>query len=149
MGLHRSESSRQLNPIDQETRKRLFWALRTIDVYVTTILGLPRSLSDEDVDQELPKEVDDKYITEDGIGDCNCNSTCPMTAANAYTKLILIMARIRRNVLNFRKSAADQTEVYRVDYTRIMEAENELETWYASLPGDTYFAKPVSTELIK
>lgn len=149
MGLHRSEPSDQLNPIDREMRKRLFWALRTVDAYVTTILGLPRTLSDEDVDQELPLEVDDKSITEDGIDECDCNSTCLMTAANAHTRLIRIMAKIRRNVINFRKSGTDQSEAYRVDYAKVVEAENELETWFASLPGDSTFTKPVSSDLIK
>lgn len=149
MGLHRSESLDQLNPIEQEMRKRLFWALRTIDAYVTTILGLPRTLSDEDVDQEFPREVDDKYITEERIGECDCNSTCPMTAVNAHTRLVLIMAKIRRNVLNFRKSTADQSEAYRVDYAKVVEAENELEAWFASLPSDSTFSKPVSSDSIK
>lgn len=148
MGLHQSESSRQLNPIDRETRKRLFWALRTMDGYVTTILGLPRTLSDDDVDQELPLEVDDEYITEDGVGTRDCHSTCLMTVVNAHTNLIRIMANIRRNVLGSRKSSSGQTEAYRIDYSRILQAENELEAWFTSLPGDSNFSKPDSIKYV-
>jgi hypothetical protein len=123
-----------------------------MDAYVTTILGLPRTLSDDDIDQELPLEIDDKYITEDDVGTNKGHSTCLMTAANAHTKLILIMASIRRNVLCSRNSSdslSDQNEAYRVDYSRIMQAENELEEWFAKLPGDSNFPKPLSGDSVK
>ena len=149
MGLHRSESSSQLNPIDREVRKRVFWSLRTMATYVTTILGLPRMLSDDDIDQDLPLEVGDDCITEDRIDESFDNSMCPMTAANAHTKLISIMDTVRRNVLNPCKSSGDQSKAYMVDYARIIKAENDLDTWFASLPSDSSFNKPLSSELIK
>lgn len=149
MGLHRSESSTHLNPIDQEVRKRVFWSLRTMATYVTTILGLPRMLSDNDIDQDLPLEVNDECITDDGIDERLSSVTCPMTTANAHMKLIRIMDTIRRNVLNPCKSGGDQSQAYMVDYARIIKAENELETWFTSLPSDSNFNKPISNDLIK
>lgn len=64
-GLHRKVAY-NFNPIELETRKRLFWTIRKMDIYVNAMLGLPRSIAEEDFDQELPEEIDDENITEDG-----------------------------------------------------------------------------------
>ena len=49
MGLHRSFNLK-FNPIEAETRKRIFWVTRRMDTYVGAMLGLPRFLDDEDID---------------------------------------------------------------------------------------------------
>lgn len=67
MGIHRSAASRGLDPVEHETRKRVFWALQTMDTCVTTILGLAKTLSDDQFDQELPLEVGDYAIRRNGI----------------------------------------------------------------------------------
>src|SRR5437762_5199435 len=66
LGLHRSISN-SFNPIERETRKRVFWIVRKMDTYVGALLGLPKTLSDDDIDQVFPLEVDDEFITRDGI----------------------------------------------------------------------------------
>ena len=53
MGLHRSYAG-QFNPIEAEIRKRVFWIVRKLDIYVGAMLGLPQTLSDDDIDQGLP-----------------------------------------------------------------------------------------------
>lgn len=62
MGLHRSVPN-TFNPVERELRKRMFWIIRKLDIYVGALLGLPQMLSSDDVDQEMPLEVDDEYIT--------------------------------------------------------------------------------------
>ena len=66
LGLHRSISN-SFDPIEAETRKRVFWIVRKMDTYVGALLGLPKTLSDDDIDQVFPLEVDDEFITRDGI----------------------------------------------------------------------------------
>ena len=38
-----------------------------MDIYVSTILGLPTSIADTDIDQEPPLDIDDRDIYDDGI----------------------------------------------------------------------------------
>jgi hypothetical protein len=49
MGLHRCQP-KAMNPIEREIRKRIFWTIRTMETYIVAILGLPRILTDDDVD---------------------------------------------------------------------------------------------------
>ena len=61
MGLHRNFIS-NFSPIERETRRQIFWIVRKLDTSVSALLGLPQILSSDDIDQELPLEVDDEYI---------------------------------------------------------------------------------------
>jgi hypothetical protein len=67
MGLHQSTKSSLLDPIQQETRRRVWLGLRTVEIYVTTLLGMPLIIDDHDIDQPLPYEIEDKSITIIGI----------------------------------------------------------------------------------
>src|SRR5437016_4107865 len=82
MGLHRCFRD-NFNPIELETRKRLFWVIRKLDTYVGALLGLPHSLEDDQIDQEFPSGVDDEYITEQCILPMPEGSISIMSAANA------------------------------------------------------------------
>ncbi|KAK6866894.1 Activator of stress genes protein 1 [Candida tropicalis] len=64
-GLHRNltifqNSKRKLDPIEEDTRKRLFYTIYKMDIYINSLFGLPRSLNEDEFDQELPAELDDE-----------------------------------------------------------------------------------------
>ena len=65
LGIHRKQSSsaRGLSLIESECRKRAFWALYVLDGYLSVILGRPRILRDEDIDQPLPENLADHDLT--------------------------------------------------------------------------------------
>ena len=104
MGLHRSHRSfaREFNPVEAETRKRVFWTIRKMDIYIGAMLGLPQTLSDEDIDQDLPVELDDEYITEDGLLPMPSGITPLTTAFNAHTRLVQLYTKIVRKVYPIR-----------------------------------------------
>src|SRR5436190_21561724 len=66
LGLHRSFPD-DFDPIAAVTRKRVFWVVRKMDSYVCALLGLPHTITEDDIDQEFPAAVDDEYITKVGI----------------------------------------------------------------------------------
>lgn len=135
MGLHRSFNSK-FNPIESETRKRLFWVIRRMDTYVGAMLGLPRFLEDEDVDQEWPVEVDDEFITETGILPMPRGQISVMTAFNAHTRLIQVLSKICRYVYPIKgtQSNGKNSVTYTVSYSKIRELEQELAKWLDELP---------------
>jgi hypothetical protein len=63
LGLHRKTSrKRSLSSLEAERRKRAFWSFYDLDCYLSVMLGQPRQLHDEDVDQEYPINIEDHVL---------------------------------------------------------------------------------------
>jgi len=135
MGLHRSFSL-NFNPIEAETRKRVFWVIRKMDTYVGAMIGLPHFLDDDDIDQDWPTEVDDEYITETEIRPMPPGKISVMAAANAHTKIVQILAKICKYVYPIKgtQSGGKNSVTYSVSYSKIREIEQDLQQWLDELP---------------
>ncbi|KAF2275428.1 uncharacterized protein EI97DRAFT_450995 [Westerdykella ornata] len=135
LGLHRSFSV-NFNPIEAEVRKRLFWTIRRMDIYVGAMLGLPIFLRDEDVDQEWPVEVDDEYITETDIRSMPQGEISVIAASNAHTRLVLILSDICKHVYPIKGTQSDgnSSVTYTVSYSKIRQLEKALQYWLDELP---------------
>ncbi|KAH6666417.1 fungal-specific transcription factor domain-containing protein, partial [Halenospora varia] len=136
MGLHRCETE-TFDPIERETRKRIFWTIRTMETYVIAILGLPRTVSDDDIDQEMPLEIDDQYITKEGVLSMPDGQISTMASLNAHTKLGQILGKIVTNVYPTKRMHRDATEkprAYEVKDGTVREVERELQQWARNLP---------------
>lgn len=135
MGLHRSFNI-NFTPIEAETRKRLFWAIRRMDTYVGAMLGLPHFLGDEDVDQDYPTEVDDEFITEKEILPMPEGRISVMHASNAHAKLIQILSKICKYVYPTKgtQNGGKNSVTYSVSYSRIREIEQSMQRWLDELP---------------
>ena len=133
MGLHKRSSLVGPSQIQDECRKRLFWSIHKVDIYMNCILGLPCSLSEDMVDQELPLDIDDDRITAEShwsaadidksgqhISSCGVN--------NEHTKLILIMSRI------YRKFYTLNLPILRIKERDITHFEKELGKWLEGIP---------------
>ena len=138
MGLHRCFNE-NFNPVEAETRKRVFWVIRKMDTYVGALLGLPHSLEDDQIDQEYPAEVDDEYLTENGIIPMPEGTISSLTANNAHTSLVGILAKIVKYI--YPVKAASRTNYqgqtvksYSVSYSKIVEIEHDLQEWQDRLP---------------
>lgn len=137
MGLHRSFRD-SFTPIEAETRKRVFWVIRKMDIYVGAMLGLPQTLSEEDFDQDYPSEVDDENITEHGITPQPDGKTANICAANAAFKLTRILSKIVRYIYpikGFKNDEHNSSREYSISYTTIRDIENDLTAWEAALPA--------------
>ena len=136
LGLHRSVSN-VFNPIETELRKRIFWIVRKLDIYVGALLGLPQMLSNDDLDQEMPMEVDDEYITKDKIFPMPPGKLSINTAVNAHTKLVEILAKTMKYIYPIKtkeKLRTKNSHSYVVNHSRIREIEQDLQSWMESLP---------------
>ena len=133
MGLHRSYAG-NFDPIEAEMRKRVFWIVRKMDIYVGAMLGLPQTLSDDDIDQDFPSEVDDEYITMDGILPMPEGQVSMMTAFNCHTRLVQLLSKIVRTVYPIKTQQGSPDKTYSVPFSVIRELEGEMEEWKNSLP---------------
>ncbi|KAF2712963.1 hypothetical protein K504DRAFT_472475 [Pleomassaria siparia CBS 279.74] len=135
MGLHRSFNL-NFNPIEAETRKRVFWVIRKMDTYVGAMLGLPHFLNDDDIDQDWPTEVDDEYITETEIRPMPPGKISVMAASNAHTRIVQVLAKICEYVYPIKgtQSGGKNSVTYSVSYSKIREIEQDLQQWLDNLP---------------
>ena len=136
MGLHRS-ITRNFNPIELETRKRIFWQIRKMDFYVAAMLGLPMMLSEDDIDQELPLEIDDEFITVEGILPMPAGRVPLIAATNAHTKMTKILQKVARYIYplkGFERTPDKSGASYSVSHAKIREIEQDLQVWMENLP---------------
>jgi len=139
-GLHR-KLDYPFNPIELEIRKRLFWTLYKMDIYVNTMLGLPRTISEDDFDQELPIELDDENITVTGYRwDKQGSRLSSSGIANAHTKLMLIMGHIVAKLYPVKRKrmsgldAQGKRHSGMLAHTLCSQLEEELQQWLDGLP---------------
>lgn len=136
MGLHRSLLN-NFNPVERETRRRVFWVIRKMDTYVSALLGFPQMLSNDDIDQELPIEVDDEYITKDGIRE-NPPPSLLFQASNAHTRLMSTLAKVIKYIYptkGLEQSLQGNVKAsYGISHAKIREIERDLAAWLDKLP---------------
>ncbi|KAI1739850.1 hypothetical protein F4680DRAFT_420292 [Xylaria scruposa] len=141
MGLHRHLPHIKLDPIESETRRRVFYICRQMDTYVSALLGFPLLLNDDDIDQLLPTAVDDQFITKEGITTPPPGTPSYIEAFNAHVKLMDLLSKVVKNVYPLKKIDPKETDgdesqhgSYMVSYSRIKEMEEELQQWNEQLP---------------
>lgn len=148
LGLHRTVTA-DFNPIERELRKRVFWVIRKMDVYVSTLLGLPQMLSDDDIDQEYPMSVDSEFITAEGITQMPTDHTPLMAGSNAHTRLCNVILKVVKYIYPVKnaryRSKSDQR--YMVSHSKIREIERDLQTWMEELPPALRPGTEVSPQL--
>ncbi len=98
------------------------------------LLGLPMMLSDDDIDQELPLEVDDTCITEEAVVPMPPGKTSLMAAFNAHVRLVRLMAKTVRYVYPLHTTRNKAKSAYVVSHAKIREVEQDLQLWLEDLP---------------
>ncbi|KAI1374686.1 hypothetical protein F4677DRAFT_455372 [Hypoxylon crocopeplum] len=141
MGLHRHLPHIKLDPIESETRRRVFYICRQMDTYVSALLGFPLLLNDEDIDQPLPTPVDDQYITKDEIHIPPPGTPSFFEAFNAHVKLMDLLGKVVKHIYPLKGIEQNETEgvgepyaSYMISYGKIKEMEKELQQWNEDLP---------------
>lgn len=136
MGLHRSVSN-SFNPIERELRKRIFWIVRKLDIYVGALLGLPKMVSNDDIDQEMPMEVDDEYITIETVMPMPPGKLSLFASFNAHTRLVEILAKTMKYIYPIKGNEnlrGKNAQSYVVSHAKIREIEQDLQAWKEALP---------------
>ncbi|KAJ3759895.1 fungal-specific transcription factor domain-containing protein [Lentinula raphanica] len=61
VGVHRKRPAHTKPTVESELWTRAFWMLNMYDIFASTMLGRPRSMSQNDFDTDLPIDCDDEY----------------------------------------------------------------------------------------
>ncbi|KAF3904356.1 hypothetical protein AA313_de0207334 [Arthrobotrys entomopaga] len=136
LGLHRKIPFP--DPIEAEIRKRIFCTIQKMDISISAMIGLPRMIHEEDIDQEYPIEVEDQYITKDGVTPGIVGEPNSISAANAHTRLIQILGKVIKKIYPIKgvqPSTREKRAGYMISYTTVREIEQDLEKWKEGLPS--------------
>lgn len=131
-GYHRlSPSNSDMNSIEIEVRKRLFYTIYKLDIYVNAMLGLPRSISKDDFDQVLPVELSDENITVDGYFPENQHGILSSVAiSNHHAKLLMILNDIVGDLYPIKKTNNI------ISHETVTRLELKLKEWVHQLPQE-------------
>ncbi|RDW58997.1 Zn(II)2Cys6 transcription factor [Aspergillus mulundensis] len=62
LGLHRNVPASNFTPLEREVRRRIFWCTYTIDRLLSTLMGRPMGVVDEQCDLNYPLDIDDDQL---------------------------------------------------------------------------------------
>ncbi|KAI0020988.1 fungal-specific transcription factor domain-containing protein [Xylariomycetidae sp. FL0641] len=133
LGLHR-RPKRPLLTVEGEMRKRRFWTAYFLDRDISIAVGRPPSISDHDIDAELPFDISEETLDDETVRQASVRVTgIPVNPPNSLTSFIhrTRLKRIESEI---------QHVVYRVDQpTRTPSATinhflDQLNAWKAAIP---------------
>lgn len=133
LGLHRRQRRRQLT-VDGEMNKRRFWTTYFLDRDISIAIGRPPSVSDHDIDADMPLDINEDTRSDDIIRQAAMHiSNKPASPATTLTSFIhrLRLKRLESEI---------QHAVYRVDQPKkisdaIINAFLErLNSWKEAIP---------------
>ncbi|CAE6427039.1 hypothetical protein ACGC1H_004634 [Rhizoctonia solani] len=126
--MHEEASYEGLDPIECEIRRRTFWLLFGADKSMSILLGRPICLRDEDCTLHFPKEVDDEYITLNGIQPQPHGKTAIVSGLNYISRIFALLGEILVRIRVDKRSppqgpfATARLEEVRSLHTRICSA---------------------------
>ncbi|KAK9459201.1 fungal-specific transcription factor domain-containing protein, partial [Lipomyces oligophaga] len=133
MGLHRQSSVHNLNLINQEMRKRVFWTIYSLDRELSCMLGRPLSIQDRDIDvQYFLGLSSDPDLT--GTTTVSTDPTAHVTLADV--PIALHMVRLRR--ITTRILTSVQNSMIRPpgvgNEALLVDIHRELDLWKSTQP---------------
>ncbi|GAA98745.1 uncharacterized protein L969DRAFT_49761 [Mixia osmundae IAM 14324] len=118
-----------------QLRKRLFWTIYIADRKLSAVLGRPLALHDEDIDVELPLEIDDAALTQLSNEEISPATSSPnlITGLNCQVRLAQICGRALNTVYSIKRDSKKNNEP--VDLKPIAGLDSALNEWLSNLPA--------------
>ncbi|KAJ5091490.1 hypothetical protein NUU61_006360 [Penicillium alfredii] len=127
LGLHQNQENVTANPLERETRKKVFWCQYVLDRFCSALTGLPVLLREDDVQTEYPVDVDDENVTETGF-----LPTLPGECTRISSALALFgVSRILNKALGDFFPSKTGYDIY---VSKVRLVARELDEWLQNLP---------------
>lgn len=136
LGLHRrrkpirtpSSSVSNAQRVQYECQKRILWCSFTLDKYLSLMLGRPRLLQEDDIDQEFPSPLNDEDLVWNEEYKSKPARDTVMFAPVAHARLAQVLARAAKELYPITPmSHAKQMET-------IQELTSQISDWQKQLP---------------
>jgi hypothetical protein len=128
IGLHKRGSSFNLNPVEVEQRKRVFWIGYLLDKDICLRSGRPPAQDDDDMNVELPSADPDDNIGNIPLAD----GKGKMNLFRLMSEFATIESKVYRRLYSVKASKQSDGELLNA----IGELDEELETWKDNIPID-------------
>ncbi|KAL2834647.1 hypothetical protein BJY01DRAFT_259457 [Aspergillus pseudoustus] len=106
LGLHRHRHtcSNTMTQVEIECRRRTFWSAYSLDNYLSTALGRPRTFHDKDIDQHFPSCVEDQDIPKhsDSLSSPADQGPSTMFGPISYAKLSQILSGVLSDIYSIK-----------------------------------------------
>ncbi|KAG0227452.1 hypothetical protein BGW41_003811 [Actinomortierella wolfii] len=138
IGLHRQDIE-TLEPIEAETRKRVWWAVYIADRLGGGVLGRPLILRDKEYNVDPPS---DQWITESGIDDTVEYPYEPERIISCRLQWAVKLFTQMGNVLNTMHCIEAETNgafLADISRTQLPQLHNSLTSWFLSLPNELMY----------
>ncbi|KAJ0423359.1 hypothetical protein BJY00DRAFT_321982 [Aspergillus carlsbadensis] len=133
LGLHRQRHARSstMTQVEIECRRRTFWSAYSLDNYLSTALGRPRTFNDKDIDQQFPSCVDDQDIPQAITshtfpGDRGLST---MFGPISYAKLSQILSGVLSDIYSIKAMSVTERFSLTAKYM------TEVRAWHSELSG--------------
>ncbi|SJL11564.1 uncharacterized protein ARMOST_14969 [Armillaria ostoyae] len=144
IGLHRRKPEGYKFTVEDELKKRSFWALVVLDRLIGLYIGYPAMIQDEELDLQTPIECDDEYweIGPDGQVHFNQPSGKPSKISyfNASIKLSEIMSVVMKTSYSLKK-ARDMLGLTGKSWEQrlVVDLDSSLNAWVDSVPDHLHW----------
>lgn len=134
LGLHRKQTrppafaSISSSAVASECSKRVLWCSFTLDEYLSLILGRPRLLREEDIDQEYPALINDEALGSTARPRGPLQRNCLMDASVCHAKISQILARASRDLYSIKTLDKEQ------EVETIAVLMEQIAEWQSNLP---------------
>ncbi|KAI0637850.1 fungal-specific transcription factor domain-containing protein [Trametes polyzona] len=136
IGLHRTPRwLTTLSPIQQETRRKIWWGVYTLDRMLALALGRPLAIEDADCDVEIPADCDDELLPQYFSG-AEMPGISLMRGFIELIELYRIAGRVLREVYALDKTKEHLEMDKRIELHRSVETlDRRLTKWCEDLPA--------------
>lgn len=130
LGFHRStkawDGSADMDPLEIEMRKRVFWTLHALVVTLCGKLGRPLPISTEDIDVEFPDPIDDSLPEENTLSPFR---KCSFQVGIQCAKYSVWQSKLYRTVYAVRQSPSEYEAAVR-------RLEEGIRKWRQDIPPE-------------
>lgn len=143
LGLHRScrswaPTSPKKSLLEVEMRKRIFWSVLVVHILVSGNLGRPMALRENDYDLELPQELDDDLLSEDGL-DTSKPGKCGFLIGLQAFKVEPIFIDLFNNIYAVKRSPQTYIET-------VLRLERRIQKFCDHWPNEAFDQWKIATD---
>ncbi|KAK6085125.1 fungal specific transcription factor domain-containing protein [Seiridium cupressi] len=148
IGLNRNRRgypSADIDRVEAECRRRTFWCAYSLDSYLSAALGRPRTFHDDDIDQELPSNIEDTdLIGEAHLPRHSQPKQSLMLAPVAHVKLSRIISAILRDLYSIKPVSASRRTTLAAKHTSALKDWRKDISYFLDVKGiSASFLKPI------
>ncbi|KAJ5204625.1 uncharacterized protein N7498_005504, partial [Penicillium cinerascens] len=127
LDLHQNQEDSSFNPLEGETRKKVFWCQYVLDRFSSALTGMPVLLREDDIQTGYPVDVDDENVTETGFLPTLPGESTRVSSALALFSVSRILSKVLEDLFPSKPT-------YDIHVSKMHLVAGQLDDWLSTLP---------------